>query len=57
VVWGECGTNAQHAYFQLLHQGTDVTPIDFIAALRAPTIWQATTMRCWPTASRSRKPS
>jgi glucose-6-phosphate isomerase len=44
VVWGECGTNAQHAYFQLLHQGTDVTPIDFIAALRAPTIWQATTM-------------
>ncbi len=35
VVWGECGTNAQHAYFQLLHQGSDVTPIDFIAALRA----------------------
>ena len=35
VVWGECGTNAQHAYFQLLHQGTDATPIDFIAALRA----------------------
>jgi glucose-6-phosphate isomerase len=35
VVWGECGTNAQHAYFQLLHQGTDVTPIDFIATLRA----------------------
>ena len=35
VVWGECGTNAQHAYFQLLHQGTDVTPIDFIAVLRA----------------------
>jgi glucose-6-phosphate isomerase len=35
VVWGECGTNAQHAYFQLLHQGTDIVPIDFIAALRA----------------------
>jgi glucose-6-phosphate isomerase len=35
VVWGECGTNAQHAYFQLLHQGTDATPLDFIAALRA----------------------
>ena len=34
VVWGECGTNGQHAYFQLLHQGTDVTPIDFIATLR-----------------------
>jgi glucose-6-phosphate isomerase len=35
VVWGECGTNAQHAYFQLLHQGTDITPMDFIATLRA----------------------
>ena len=34
AVWGECGTNGQHAYFQMLHQGTDVTPIDFIAALR-----------------------
>lgn len=34
VIWGDVGTNGQHAYFQLLHQGTDVTPIDFIAALR-----------------------
>jgi glucose-6-phosphate isomerase len=34
VIWGDCGTNGQHAYFQLLHQGTDVTPIDFIATLR-----------------------
>ncbi|MGZ8294293.1 MAG: glucose-6-phosphate isomerase [Telluria sp.] len=34
VIWGDCGTNGQHAYFQLLHQGTEVTPIDFIAALR-----------------------
>jgi glucose-6-phosphate isomerase len=34
VIWGDCGTNGQHAYFQLLHQGTDVTPIDFIACLR-----------------------
>jgi glucose-6-phosphate isomerase len=34
VIWGDCGTNGQHAYFQLLHQGTDITPIDFIAALR-----------------------
>ena len=33
VVWGDVGTNGQHAYFQLLHQGTDVTPVDFIAAL------------------------
>jgi glucose-6-phosphate isomerase len=34
VIWGDVGTNGQHAYFQLLHQGTDVTPIDFIASLR-----------------------
>jgi glucose-6-phosphate isomerase len=33
IIWGDVGTNAQHAYFQLLHQGTDVTPVDFIAAL------------------------
>ena len=34
VIWGDCGTNGQHAYFQLLHQGSDVTPIDFIGTLR-----------------------
>ncbi len=31
VVWGEPGTNGQHAYFQMLHQGTDTIPVDFIA--------------------------
>jgi glucose-6-phosphate isomerase len=31
VIWGEPGTNGQHAYFQMLHQGTDVTPVEFIA--------------------------
>ena len=30
VVWGEPGTNGQHAYFQMLHQGTDVIPVEFI---------------------------
>jgi glucose-6-phosphate isomerase len=30
IVWGEPGTNAQHSFFQLLHQGTDVVPIEFI---------------------------
>ncbi len=33
VIWGEPGTNGQHAFFQLLHQGTNVIPVDFIAAL------------------------
>jgi glucose-6-phosphate isomerase len=34
VIWGDVGTNGQHAYFQLLHQGTDIVPIDFIAVLK-----------------------
>ena len=36
VVWGEPGTNGQHAYFQMLHQGTDVIPVEFIL-VRRPT--------------------
>ena len=32
VVWGEPGTNGQHAFHQLLHQGTDVHPVEFIAS-------------------------
>ncbi len=35
VIWGDTGTNGQHAYFQLLHQGSDLIPIDFIAVLGA----------------------
>ncbi len=31
VLWGEPGTNGQHAYFQMLHQGTDVVPLEFVA--------------------------
>ena len=31
VLWGEPGTNGQHAYFQMLHQGSDVVPVEFIA--------------------------
>ena len=33
VIWGQPGTNAQHAYFQCLHQGTEWAPIDFIAVI------------------------
>lgn len=32
IVWGEPGTNGQHAFFQLIHQGTDVIPADFLVA-------------------------
>ena len=31
VLWGEPGTNGQHAYFQMLHQGTSVVPVEFVA--------------------------
>ena len=31
IVWGSTGTNAQHAFFQLMHQGTKIIPSDFIA--------------------------
>ena len=33
VIWGDTGTNGQHAYFQMLHQGSDLIPVDFILPL------------------------
>jgi len=30
IIWGEPGTNAQHSFYQLIHQGTDVIPLEFI---------------------------
>jgi glucose-6-phosphate isomerase len=35
VVWGEPGTNGQHAFFQLLHQGTDVVPVEFLIGAKS----------------------
>jgi glucose-6-phosphate isomerase len=35
AVFGEPGTNAQHAFFQMLHQGTSIIPVDFIAVARS----------------------
>lgn len=34
VVWGEPGTGGQHAFYQLIHQGTDVVPCDFLVAAK-----------------------
>jgi glucose-6-phosphate isomerase len=34
IVWGEPGTNGQHAFYQLLHQGTHLVPVDFIGFAR-----------------------
>ena len=35
ILWGSTGTNAQHAFFQLMHQGTKIIPSDFIAFKRS----------------------
>jgi glucose-6-phosphate isomerase len=35
IVWGEPGTNGQHAFYQLIHQGTRLIPCDFLAPLRS----------------------
>ena len=36
IIWGEPGTNGQHAFYQLIHQGTKIIPCDFIAAAKPP---------------------
>ncbi|AOY01866.1 glucose-6-phosphate isomerase [Jeongeupia sp. USM3] len=38
VVWGDAGINGQHAYYQMLHQGSQLVPIDFIASIEHPEI-------------------
>ena len=35
IIWGEPGTNGQHAFYQLLHQGTKLVPADFLAAIES----------------------
>ncbi|HET9132554.1 MAG TPA: glucose-6-phosphate isomerase, partial [Terriglobia bacterium] len=35
VIWGEPGTNGQHAFFQLIHQGTRIIPTDFLAPIES----------------------
>jgi len=35
IVWGDTGTNAQHAFFQLIHQGKRLIPVDFIAFIES----------------------
>lgn len=36
LVWGDSGINGQHAYYQLLHQGSQVVPVDFIVSVEHP---------------------
>jgi glucose-6-phosphate isomerase len=41
IIWGATGINGQHAFYQLLHQGTKMIPADFIVTLESPTELQA----------------
>lgn len=39
LIWGSNGPDAQHSYFQALHQGTDVVPVDFVGVVRPDHDW------------------
>ena len=41
VIWGEAGSNAQHSFYQLLHQGTRLVPVDFILPVQSSGATQA----------------
>lgn len=51
IIWGEPGTNGQHAFYQLIHQGTKLIPCDFWHRPSATTRSVTTTRNCWPTSS------
>ena len=53
IIWGEPGTNGQHAFYQLIHQGTRIIPCDFLAPDRdAQSRSASTTRSCSRTSSR-----
>jgi glucose-6-phosphate isomerase len=49
VIWGQTGTNGQHAFFQLLHQGTKLIPIDFIAPVKQSNSYKTIKRYCLTT--------
>ena len=44
IIWGEPGTNGQHAFYQLIHQGTKLIPADFIGFVQPRTRSATTTL-------------
>ena len=52
IVWGEPGTNGQHAFYQLLHQGTEIVPADFIGFARAHASLRSPATQAVPSATR-----
>ena len=56
ALWGGTGTDAQHSFFQWLHQGTHPVPVEFVVPVRARASARRTSRRCWsPTHSRRRR--
>ena len=55
IVWGEPGTNGQHAFYQLIHQGTRLVPCDFIAPIESHNPLGFTTTSSSRTSSRRRR--
>ena len=49
IYWGEPGTNGQHSFYQLIHQGTKLIPCDFIAFIQPLNPLGGTTTCSWPT--------
>ena len=47
IVFGEPGTNSQHAFFQLLHQGTEIIPVDFLVAAQPTQCRRPATTLCF----------
>lgn len=49
VMWGEPGTNAQHSFYQLIHQGTDIIPLEFVGYKQSQggldSKWKGTTLQ------------
>ena len=45
-IWGEPGTNGQHSFYQLIHQGTKLIPCDFIGFAQLAQSARATTTIC-----------
>ena len=54
IIWGDEGTNGQHAFFQWLHQGTPGAPVDFVAVLKDCLLYTSPSPR---DRTRSRMPS
>ncbi len=46
IVWGQPGTNGQHAFYQLIHQGTKLIPADFIGFVHAEPRGRRRTRTC-----------